>query len=220
MKIIDGKLYFKTSDVKVFTGLSQGQVNAARRRNDLKAVQFSQGGHCYYEPEHVLEIQRQILEESRVGSSRMSRRRPTVKDPDKYRKIARKLRLWGYEVRDEVPRTIEASQAVEASQAEKDSMWATDSLPFDFVLGTPDVPLMEHGAEDFETVRGQCFGHFDETHRQCSHRCDFASVCAFARFRLLSSIAKGLQEAKDEEAIHEDAGRIISEEEERVAAFL
>lgn len=99
MQYKDGKLYMKSSDVLALTGLTQGQLNNARQKNELETIQFADGGDCYYRPADVLEAHRQVIDEKRLGSTKL-RKMPSITDADNYRSIISRLERSGYSVED------------------------------------------------------------------------------------------------------------------------
>jgi hypothetical protein len=230
MLIKEGNLYFKTPDVRAFTGLSQGQINNARRRGDLDTVQFVDGGDCYFKPEVIIGIQKEIREHQKFGTGRRLRRKPVIKDKPAYRKIAKHLRRYGYDnvptldqlesgdllaaTKDSEP---EASKPEPESAPESEPKLKPDTLPFLFKVGSAELPNIPDVGEEFELVKDLCFGHFDETHEQCRDRCDFAKTCAYARFQSLTAIAKGLEEEKSDDQINEEGAKVLQSERARVA---
>ena len=99
MRYKNSQLYFKAEDVRNFTGLTDGQIYAARNRGDLDPVQFVTGGDCYYQPDEILAIHRRILSEGKVGSASL-RRNPVISYKGEYYRAIRSLRKDGFSVED------------------------------------------------------------------------------------------------------------------------
>lgn len=219
----------KTRDLRALTGISQGQLNGARTRGDLNPMQFVDGGDCYYLPENVLAIHRQILTERKLGTAKL-RKSPNLKQQP-YKKVIRSLERAGYVVDDikdlvvhadgtvkvdykpyllstedsapVVPPTearVEATKDVEV--LEEPDINVPDKLPFPFWLGNEaDLPTHEEAASDFENVFSGCFGYFDRTSEACRNNCQFQSSCAAMRFRILTAIGQEKDKGGDEQAI-------------------
>lgn len=233
MRVIQGQLYLKTKDVLDLTGLTQGQLNGARNRGDMEPMQFVDGGDCYYLPENVLKIHRQILEERKLGSAKL-RKSPEI-EKTSYQKVIRRLERGGYVVDDvkEVlaqndgtykidykPYILPANMAADITEGvnptpSEDSVEATikmppmpDKLPFPFWLGNvADIPDYPDASSDFENVVSGCLGYFDRTSSECRDNCQFQSICAALRLRILTAIGEEKDKGGDAEAIRDAVER-------------
>ena len=244
MKLILGQPYLKTPEVKTLTGLTTGQVNAARTRGDLVPHQMVDGGDCYFLPSDILYLQKQIFTTGFCGTAKL-RKVPIIKDWDKYHTVVNRLSRYGYECSDF--RTLDVAQegagyvpvfgsttseaavgvhealetpVVPASPPAPFVPPVADRLPFAFELGS-DTFLGEEGVtnEDFENVKG-CFGYADETNTECSKNCAFYLLCAQTRFDVLRNIAAGLEMGAGPETILEAEKAVIQQGIQNVSALL
>jgi hypothetical protein len=249
MKMINGKLYFKTPDIRAFLGITDGQIWAARERNALNPIQFSDGGDCFFKPEEILEGKRQLVETGRLGSSKL-RRKPVIEDKQEYARIVRYLERSGYAVGDVSqlearedgkgykvvydPTAVPVDDSATATSTENvstdtsessggDMAWKNrptpDVLPFNFAMGSDEVPEGPEAKHDFKNVQS-CFGYADETNTECSENCAFFEACAKSRFRIMSTVANGLDKGKDAGTIREEEAAVRKSEIERVAALI